>query len=152
MPCCPSARLSLVSGLVVLTLSPATNARAPEHPVRATPELTMTILRGCVNGATLTNVIEPDGDRASSPVYRMTGPKTLLHQIRGEHNGHRIEVTGSIRDADDPRVSVRRTKKVGKGRLYVGARQGTPEQLGTPLETPHIDVVEFRHVSKSCKS
>ena len=151
MRCCPRACAALV--LCALALTPTSAASTPpnEGPGRTSPEAdNMTNLRGCVRGRTLTRVMMPGGDRAISPTFRLTGPKAMLDRIRSEHDGHSIVVTGRLDDANDVRTRIRKEKKIGKGRVMIGARQGTPQQLGRPQEMPTIEVVEFRHLSNAC--
>jgi len=145
------AVLALLFALAVTLTSAVASTPPNTRPARTSPEAgDMTNLRGCVRGGSLTRVIMPGGDRAISPTFRLTGPKAILDRIRSEHDGHSILVTGRLDDANDDRTLIRREKKIGKGRVMVGARQGTPQQLGRPQEMPMIEVVEFRHLSNAC--
>jgi hypothetical protein len=152
MRCCPRAGTSLALLVLALPLTSAAPSTPPnERSGHPSPEAgNMTNLRGCVRGGTLTRVMMPGGDRAISPTFGLTGPKAILDRIRSEHDGHSILVTGRLDDANDERTLIRREKKIGKGRVMIGARQGTPQQLGRPQEMPTIEVVEFRHLSNAC--
>jgi hypothetical protein len=106
-------------------------------------------LKGCIRGGALTHVEGDQVGRTHDRTYRLTGPKEMLRQIKTEHSGHYVEVTGRIHDFDDPRATVRKRKKLGQVTVTADASRGSRERLGGHV-IPLIDVVSFQHLSSSC--
>ena len=63
-------------------------------------------------------------------LYRLTGDKDQLKQMRNEHDGKVVEVTGILKSTLPPSDEVR-GKTFGKSRITVGI--GTP-QVGGPAD------------------
>jgi hypothetical protein len=141
------------AALSVLVLSAMTASGAREQIARpgAPQETTadVVLLRGCIRGGALTHVEGDQVGRTHDRTYRLTGPTEILRQIKKEHSGHYVEVTGRIHDFDDPRATVRKRKKLGKVTVTADASRGSSARLGGH-EIPLLDVVSFQHLSSSC--
>ena len=104
------------------------------------------IAKGCLVGPTLQStetVTTDDLGRASAPyTYQLKGDKKLLKQLRDEHDGRLVEVTGVLKSAL-PQDTAVRGKKIGKTSVTFGI--STPSaQAGAPDRGPSLPVLEVK--------
>jgi hypothetical protein len=85
------------------------------------------VVKGCLRGASLesteTGILDSEARMTTALVYRLTGNKNTLKQMREEHEGHLIEATGILKSTLPPADEIR-GKTFGNTRIRVGA--GTP--------------------------
>ncbi len=129
---------------------PVATPRSPDLPAVEAGSDAVT-LEGCIRGGALTAVRGEQIGRTHDRTYRLSGPKELVGQLKSDHRGHLMRVTGRIRDFDDPRATRRTEKKVGKATIIAGASRGTSPRMGGHA-IPILDVVSFEHLSDSCAS
>ena len=123
--------MNLVAIVVVLALSGA--AAQQEKPAAKLPQKgDIIVVKGCLKGSSLeateTGILNGEGTMITALVYRLTGDKDQLKQMRNEHDGKVVEVTGILKSTLPPSDEVR-GKTFGKSRITVGI--GTP-QVGAP--------------------
>ena len=115
---------------VVLALA---GAIQQEKPAAKLPQKGDTIVvKGCLRGSSLeateTGILNSDATMMTALVYRLTGDKDLLKQMRTEHDGQVVEVTGILK-SKLPAANEERGMTLGKSRITVGI--GTPH-VGSP--------------------
>lgn len=116
-----------------------------ERPVEKPPKKGDTVIvRGCLSGPVLQSTDLKIVDRTtpieSAVVFRLTGAKDLLKQMRKDDDGKIVEVTGVLK-SDLPRNDTRRGKKVGNTRIVVGV--GRPQTMAEQAP-PHMPVLEVK--------
>lgn len=130
----------------VLLLAGSAGARQREPPPTKPPSKGDTIIaRGCLSGSALeaseTRVVDRrDPSLASAVTFRLTGDKNRLKQMRKDHDGQIVEVTGVLK-SELPRDDARRGVQVGKTRITVGV--GQPHTT-TPQPQQYIPVLEVK--------
>lgn len=147
----PSVGLASIIALVPAIPSPRPPHATPpsaEGPSREAASDVVT-LKGCIRGGALTAVQGEQIGRTHDRTYRLSGPKELVGQLKSHHRGHFMQVTGRLREFDDPRATQRREKELGKVTVTAGASRGTSARLGGHA-IPILDVVAFEHLSDSC--
>ena len=115
---------------VVLALA---GAIQQEKPAAKLPQKGDTIVvKGCLRGSSLeateTGILNSDATMMTALVYRLTGDKDLLKQMRTEHDGQVVEVTGILK-SKLPAANEERGMTLGKSGITVGI--GTPH-VGSP--------------------
>jgi hypothetical protein len=104
-----------------------------EKPAAKLPQKGDTIVvKGCLKGSSLeateTGILNSEATMMTALVYRLTGDKDLLKQMRTEHDGQVVEVTGILK-SKLPAANEERGMTLGKSRITVGI--GTPH-VGSP--------------------
>lgn len=132
----------------------AGSTEPPRRPAdRPKPEHGSVAIRGCVAGDTITSVSPDTIDSASVAVagrmYRLTGNRRVLNQIRTQHDGHLLEVTGEIAGGTEPPMVMHR-KKLGKTAIYVGKGQTAVSPPPSGPQMPTLKVDGFRLIQTNC--
>lgn len=122
----------------------AVAAAAQEKPADKPPEKGDTVLvKGCLHGtaleATETQRLDQSGLMATPLTYRLTGKKTVLKQLRDEHDDMLVEVTGILK-SNLPPAGEQRGKQIGKSRVYIGI--GAPQTGAMPEANRSIPVLQ----------
>jgi hypothetical protein len=143
----PASAAALV---VVLTVA----AQAPPRPPDTAPDRPTVAVQGCAQAGTITSITPDATDSANvlaaGRTYRLTGNKTLLNQIRQEHDGQLLEVTGTIKGGDDqPRMTTYQ-QKMGKTAIYLGTGESAPSSAPTVADLPRLEVQGFRVIDAQC--
>jgi hypothetical protein len=76
-------------------------------------------------------------------------PCGRVNQIRKQHDGHLLEVVGTIRGGDEPPMVVHR-KRVGKAAIYVGKGQSTSSRPPSGAQMPTLSLDGFRLIQTNC--
>jgi len=147
-------RFLCASLIAALPLALAESGEPPRRPAdQPEPERGSVAIRGCVAGDTITSVSPDTIDSGSVLVagrmYRLTGNRRLLNQIRTEHDGHLLDVTGEIKGGAEPPMATHR-KKLGKATIYVGRGQSAVSPPPSGPELPTLKIEGFRLVQTNC--
>jgi hypothetical protein len=107
-------------------------------------------IRGCLNGRS----IRPAQD--ANPLslqwestYRLKGSRAIMDTLK-EHDGHEDEIVGTTKISTSDKAKAVKEKKVGRGRVYVGA--GSDKTAGGPPSSEDftIDVTALTHLKSGC--
>ena len=103
-------------------------AMAQEKSPSKTPVKGDTIIvKGCLRGSSLesteTGLVEAEGRMMTALVYRLTGDKNTLKQLRQEFDNHVVEATGILKSTL-PSATETHGTTLGKTRVRIGV--GTP--------------------------
>ena len=138
--------LRLAAAAAILLAATASQAQ-DSGPRKKTPARgDAVIVKGCVSGPTVqsTETVTADDTGLLSALltYQLKGDKQLLKQLRDEHDGERVEVSGILRSTL-PQDSSIRGKSLGKTKVVLGV--GTPSaQRGVTEPGPSLPVLEVR--------
>ena len=109
-------------------------------------------MRGCLDGRTIRPVL--DSDPLLTPYvdgkYRLEGSKAMMATIR-EHDGHEDEISGTTQISTATSTKAGAEKKVGRGRVYVGAGHDTSPGQAPDAEDLTIDVSSLTHIKAVCR-
>jgi hypothetical protein len=104
---------------------------------------------GCLNGASL-RATKVDTSGTYIDRFRLKGSKEQWKAFSKEHQGHEIEVTGTLRDPDQV-MGVGSTKEIGKKtKIYAGARP-RPNVPAAGVIDPLIEITSFRYIKDPCR-
>jgi hypothetical protein len=115
------------------------------------------VVRGCLSGSALasteTRIVDgadPRRERASAVTFRLTGDSSVLKQMRKDHDGHLVEVTGILK-SDLPTDDGRHVKTIGKTRIVVGVRSPQTTQPHDPPYRPVLQVKSYEGLATICR-
>jgi hypothetical protein len=115
------------------------------------------VVKGCLQGPVLTSTETAALDEtlmtASALTYQLKGDKNLLRQLREQHDGQLVEVTGVLK-SHLPQPDARRGKQVGKTRIIVGGGTSSMDRMTTPgidQPQPVLEVKSFEGKSIDCR-
>ena len=110
------------------------------------------VVTGCVSGGVLSGVEAADdtSGRTFAPRYRLTGPKTIVKEIKRDHAGHADEFTGII-TGDNASLGVGPSVELGKLSVRVGGNPNDPPNAARVPETPVFEVSSSRHTEVKCR-
>lgn len=132
-------------GATLVLQDPASEPKAPKRGDTIT-------VKGCLDGGVLESTESSTADRGgnlhNAVVYRLTGNKKLLQQIKKEHAGHLDTLVGVLKT--DPPTRSGATTRIGKTRIHigVGASRGMGPEPPPPM--PVLEVKELQHSEISC--
>jgi hypothetical protein len=134
---------------VVACVGVSAGGQEPKDPPakQKTPEKgDAVVVKGCLDGPTLQSietVTTDDTGKVSGPLtYRLTGDKKLLKQLRAEHDGKVVEVSGILK-SNLPHDSSIHAKTMGKTKITLGV--GTPSgQKGMPGLESSLPVLQVK--------
>jgi hypothetical protein len=107
------------------------------------------VATGCLSGAAL-RATKVDTSGTYVDRFRLKGPKEQWKAFSKEHQGHEIEVTGTLQDPDQV-MGVGSTKEIGKKtKIYAGARP-RPNVPSAGVTDPLIEVTSFRYLKDTCR-
>ena len=148
-------RRRLLVSAVVLAVSVSAVAAQKEKDSSKPPKKGDTIMvRGCLTGqaleATELGSTDVAGALSSGVTFRLTGDRTLLKQMRDEHDGKVVDVQGILK-SDLPSQSVA-SRKVGKMRITIGTPAANPasQEAETRRSLPVLEVKSFDGSTTSC--
>lgn len=114
------------------------------------------IVKGCLDGALLTStetsLASEESPGLFSPLtYQLKGDRTLIKQLRDEHEGRLVEVTGTLKSTL-PIDNAGRGVKIGKTRIFVGSGSmpGDRMEPGRYEALPVLEVASFRGLATIC--
>ena len=132
----------------VMTMLALAGVAAQERTPAKTPQKGDTIVvRGCLRGSSLesteTGLPEAEARMMTAHVYRLTGDKATLKQMRQEHDGHVVEATGILKSTLPPADEVV-GKTVGKTRIRIGVGTPTVGSAASSEANRSIPVLEVK--------
>ena len=143
--------------LLVLAIAVSLAPAFQEKPGVKTPQKgDSVVVKGCLRGNSLesteTGVVDADAPMMTSHVYRLTGNKGTLKNLRAEHDGKVVEVTGILK-SNLPSADEERGLTVGRTRVRVGVGSGapgSPAHSGVNRSIPVLEVKEYEGVGVQC--
>jgi hypothetical protein len=112
-------------------------------------------VKGCLTGtaleATELGSTDQTGGLSSGLTFRLTGNKSLLKQLRDEHDGHLVEVEGVLK-SELPHQNVS-TRRVGKMRITIGSPAANPATPDAEARraVPVLEVKSFDSAGTICR-
>jgi hypothetical protein len=145
--------------LVAICMSIALAVTLPqEKPADRQPQKGDSIVvKGCLKGRSLesteTGFADSDARSMTALVYRLSGDKNLLKQMRDQHDNSVVEVTGTLKSTLPPADGMGTT--IGKTRVRIGIGSGSVGS-GANAEAsrslPVLEVKSYEGVSVKCGS
>ena len=144
--------------LVAIWLSVALAVTLPqEKPADRQPQKGDSIVvKGCLKGRSLesteTGFADSDARSMTALVYRLSGDKNLLKQMRDQHDNSVVEVTGTLKSTLPPADGIG-GMTIGKTRVRIGSTSvgsGATAEAGRSL--PVLEVKSYEGVSVKCGS
>ena len=139
--------------LAVLAGSAAT-AQNGSPSSRAPKKGDAVVVKGCLSGqaleATELGSKDATGALSNGVTFRLTGDKTLLRQLRDEHDGKIVDVEGVLK-SDLPKESVA-SRKVGRMRITIGTPAQSPnsQEAATRRALPVLEVTSYNGSTTTC--
>ena len=147
-------RTRLLVCALVLTVGGSAAATQKEKDASRPPKKGDAIMvRGCLTGQALEaselGSTDITGAPSSGVTFRLTGDKTLLKQMRDEHDGKVVEVQGVLK-SNLPAQSA--TRNVGKMRITIGTPATNPasQEAETKRSLPVLEVKSVNGSTTSC--
>lgn len=126
-----------------------TLAAAPSAQEQRKPEPRIIVATGCLTGSSL-RATRVDTSGTYVDRFRLKGRKEEWKTFSKAHQGHEIEVTGTLRDPDQV-MGVGTTKEIGKKtKIYAGARP-RPNIPAAGVTDPLIEITSFRYMKDACR-
>ena len=146
---------STLSAAVFMTV--ALGATPQEKPPSKPPSKgDAVIVRGCLSGSALESTeirlvdgTDPKRERTSAVTFRLTADSDVLKQMRKDHDGQIVEVTGILK-SDLPTEDGRHVKTIGKTRIVVGIRSPQTTQPHDPPYRPVLQVKSYEGLATIC--
>ncbi len=138
--------MSLLVAFVALALAGFVQQEAP--PAKIPQKGDTIVVKGCLKGSSLeateTAILNSDATLSTPLVYRLTGDKTLLKQMR-QHDNKVVEVTGVLKSTLPPATEIR-GKTIGKTRITIGvgsSHVGSPASAEANRSIPVLEVKNY---------
>lgn len=116
------ATFSLLCALVMAGAVCVAQGQEPRDKEKLPDKGDSVFVKGCLKGlilqSTETTVVDSTGILAEPLSYQLKGDKNLLKKMRDSHDGHLVEVTGTLKSSLQG-LQVR-GKQMGKTRVYIG--------------------------------
>jgi hypothetical protein len=140
--------------LVALAIAGSTQQ---EPPAAKLPQKGDTIVvTGCLKGTALesteTAILDAENPIMTALVYRLTGDKATLKQLRKEHDGNVVEVTGILKSALPPADELR-GKTFGRTRVRIGigtSSVGSQANAEAGRSIPVLEVKSYDGTPTKC--
>jgi hypothetical protein len=114
------------------------------------------VVKGCLKGRSLesteTGLASSDVRLPTVLVYRLTGDKNVLKQLRDLHDGSVVEVSGILKSTLPPGDDLG-TRTFGKTRVKIGvgsATVGSPANAEASRSLPVLEVKSYEGVAVKC--
>ncbi len=139
---------------VFLLCSVALAARQPPAQKPAAPKSGDTVVvKGCLNAGMLESTeiaVADKGDPVpAGHTFQLKGKKDLLKQLRAEHDGHVVEITGVLKS--QLMDGSQRGTRIGNTRIIVGAESSTRGPAAPPEALPVLEAKSFEGSTISCR-
>lgn len=140
---------------VIVTSASLAAAPQKERPSGAPKKGDAVTVKGCLTGtaleATELGSIDQTGGLSSGLTFRLTGNKSLLKQLRDEHDGHLVEIEGVLK-SELPQENVS-TRRVGKVRITIGSPAANPASpdAAARRSVPVLEVKSFDSAGTTCR-
>ena len=116
------------------------------------------VVKGCLKGRSLesteTGLLDQEARSMTALVYRLTGSKDVLKQMRDQHEGSLVEVTGILKSTLPPADEMR-TRTFGKTRVKIGvgsANVGMGADAEANRSLPVLEVKSYEGIPVKCAS
>ena len=112
------------------------------------------LVKGCLNGvilqATETSVVDTTRILFEPLSYQLKGDKALLKKMREQHDGHVVEVIGTLKSSLQGTQA--RSKQLGKSRVYIGVNPSSDPSRPTDRgqEQPVLEVKSYEGSTTVC--
>jgi hypothetical protein len=109
-------------------------------------------LKGSSLESTETGILDSEARMMTALVYRLTGDKNLLKQMRQEHDGSIVEASGILKSTLPP-SDESRSKTFGKTRVRIGIGSptvGSPAQSEANRSIPVLEVKSYEGTPVKC--
>ena len=140
--------------LMTVGLGAAQQEKPPSKPPSKGDAI---VVRGCLSGSALESTetrmvdgTDPKRERTSAVTFRLTGDSDVLKQMRKDHDGQIVEVTGILK-SDLPTDNGRHVKTIGKTRIVVGVRTPQTTQPHDPPYRPVLQVKSYEGLATICR-
>jgi uncharacterized protein YdeI (BOF family) len=112
------------------------------------------VVKGCLRGGMLESTeiaVADDGDPLpSGHTFQLKGKKDLLKQLRQQHDGHLVEITGVLKS--QLMDEAQRGTRIGKTRIVVGAESSMRGGVPPPSEAlPVLEARAFEGFATTCR-
>lgn len=148
--------LTMNASWILLALALAGLVQQERPPAKIPQKGDAIIVKGCLKGSSLesteTGILNADATMMTALVYRLTGDKAMLKQMRRQHEGEVVEVTGILKSTLPPANEVR-GKTIGKTRITVGVGSshiGSPATAEANRSIPVLEVKSYEGASVKC--
>jgi hypothetical protein len=151
---CMRTAFSTLSAVLIAGGLCLAQAQEPRDKEKLPEKGDSVLVKGCLNGlilqATETTVVDATGRLAEPLSYQLKGDKALLKKMRESHDGHLVDVAGTLKSSLQGIHA--RGKQVGKTRVFIGmgptADQRRQAEQGT--EQPVLEVKSFEGYPTVC--
>lgn len=129
--------------------------RQEAPPTKAPKKGDTIVVKGCLRGAALesteTGILGAGAATMTALVYRLTGNKDTLKQMRQKHDGSVVEVTGTLKSTLPP-ADESRGRTFGRTRVRIGVGTGS---VGSPASEaarsiPVLEVQSYEGLPVKC--
>lgn len=114
------------------------------------------IVKGCLRGSALesteTGLLDAEARMMTALVYRLTGDKSALKQMRQEYDGRVVEATGILKSTLPPADDIR-GKTIGRTRIRIGVASpsvGSPVNSEANRSIPVLEVKSYEGFPVKC--
>lgn len=147
-------RTAVIAIALAMLAASAATAQKGSPSSRAPKKGDAVVVKGCLSGqaleATELGSKDATGALSSGVTFRLTGDKTLLRQLRDDHDGKIVDVEGVLK-SDLPRESVA-SRKVGRMRITIGTPAQSPnsQEAATRRSLPVLEVTSYNGSTTTC--
>lgn len=142
--------------LVIAAITLAGAVPQEKIPAKVPQKGDTIVVKGCLKGSALesteTGILDADATMMTALVYRLTGDKKTLKQMRQEHDGSVVEVTGILKSTLPPADDVR-SKTFGRTRVRIGVGSGavgSPAASEASRSIPVLEVKSYEGAPVKC--
>ena len=114
------------------------------------------VVKGCLRGSALesteTGIVDSEARMMTALVYRLTGDKGTLKQMRQEYDGSVVEATGILKSTLPP-ADESRGKTFGRTRIRIGVGSpnvGSPASSEANRSIPVLEVKSYEGSTVKC--
>ena len=141
---------------ILVALALAGPVQQEKSPAKAPQKGDTIVVKGCLRGSSLesteTGILNSEATMMTAHVYRLTGDKDRLKQMRKEHDGKLVEVTGVLKSTLPPPGEIRGTT-IGNTRITVGvgsSHVGSPAVSEANRSIPVLEVKSYTGTPTKC--
>ena len=143
--------------MILLAAALAFAGAIDQEKTAKTPQKGDTIIvKGCLRGSALesteTGLLDSEARMMTALVYRLTGDKSALKQMRQEYDGRVVEATGILKSTLPPADEIR-GKTIGRTRIRIGVGSssvGSPVNSEANRSIPVLEVKSYEGFPVKC--
>jgi len=146
--------LSSLCALVIASALCLAQGQEPRDKNKLPDKGDSVLVKGCLNGvilqATETQVVDATGTLSEPLSYQLKGDKSLLKKMREQHDGHLVDVIGTLKSSLQGVQA--RSKPIGKGHVYIGVGPTADprRQAEKGQEQPVLEVKSYEGYTTVC--